>query len=166
MCCQSAAFLGPLTHTRCDRVACTFISLCRDWNRVPCTNIEKRMRGSPREKERGKESKKKRSESKMKREQSPKLKEERMMKGKGLLTGSAGSGSASHHNYMIDPFGASGSARQEVLQGIPVHEIFPDKDIWDVVTSPFYCSGAVHIPGEIVDPLTISKLTRLNHLNE
>ncbi|KAL6491698.1 ATP synthase subunit H protein (Va0H) (atp6H) (Atp6v0e) [Orobanche gracilis] len=53
---------------------------------------------------------------------------------------------------------------QEVLQGIPVHEIFPDIDIWeDVLSHPFYCSPVVHIPGSIVDPLTISKLTQLNH---
>ncbi|MCD7454394.1 hypothetical protein HAX54_024761 [Datura stramonium] len=84
---------------------------------------------------------------------------ERMIKRNGLLTGSA-----PHHSYMTDLPGASGSAGQEVLQGIPVHEIFPDKDIWeDILTHPFYCSPVVHIPGEIVDPLTISKLTHLNH---
>lgn len=60
---------------------------------------------------------------------------------------------------MIDP---SGSARQEVLQGIPVHERFPEKDIWDVVTSPYYCSNMLHIPGSIQDPLIISKFTQLN----
>ncbi|KAL6513793.1 ATP synthase subunit H protein (Va0H) (atp6H) (Atp6v0e) [Orobanche minor] len=82
-----------------------------------------------------------------------------MMKGKGLLTGV----SASHHNYMIDPSGASGSARQEVLQGIPVHEIFPDKDIWDVVTSPYYCSNMLHIPDlfdRVLEPVYTQSLQR------
>lgn len=64
------------------------------------------------------------------------------------ITGSA--------NYMTDP---SGSARQEVLQGIPVHEIGED-----VLSHPFYCSSVVHIPGEIVDPQTISNWTHFNHL--
>jgi len=65
---------------------------------------------------------------------------------------------------MTDLPGASGSAGQEVLQGIPVNEIFPDKDLWgDVLTHPFYCSPVVHIPGEISDPLTISKLEDFNH---
>ncbi|KAL3646593.1 ATP synthase subunit H protein (Va0H) (atp6H) (Atp6v0e) [Castilleja foliolosa] len=83
----------------------------------------------------------------------------RMIQRNGLLTGSA-----PHHSYMTDLPGASGSAGQEVLQGIPVHEIFPDIDIWeDVLSHPFYCSPVVHIPGSIVDPLTISKLTQLNH---
>nr|YP_009121970.1 ATPase subunit 6 [Hyoscyamus niger]AJK91366.1 ATPase subunit 6 [Hyoscyamus niger]QEP94809.1 ATPase subunit 6 [Nicotiana tabacum/Hyoscyamus niger cybrid]QEP94850.1 ATPase subunit 6 [Nicotiana tabacum/Hyoscyamus niger cybrid] len=63
---------------------------------------------------------------------------------------------------MIAPSGASGSARQEVLQGIPVQDIFPDIDIWDIVSSPFYFSGTVHIPGEIEDPLTIVKLSDFN----
>ncbi|KAK8936468.1 hypothetical protein KSP39_PZI012641 [Platanthera zijinensis] len=57
--------------------------------------------------------------------------------------------------------GASGSAGQEVLEGVPV-EILPQK--WEeVLNHPFYCAGVVHIPGEIVEPSTISKLTNLNH---
>jgi len=54
-----------------------------------------------------------------------------MIKGKSL---SVSSGSASQHSSMTP--GVSGSARpEEFLQGIPVHEIFPDKDIWeDVLT--------------------------------
>ena len=82
------------------------------------------------------------------------------MRGKETLTRV----SASHHNSMVDPSGASGSARQEVLQGIPVHEIFPDIDISDILTSPFYLAGVVHISGEIEDPLTISKLSIFNQL--
>nr|YP_010144821.1 hypothetical protein KYW51_mgp04 [Mirabilis jalapa]QQL93539.1 hypothetical protein [Mirabilis jalapa] len=69
---------------------------------------------------------------------------------------SVGDGIARVHNYMTDP---SVSAGQEVLQGIPVHEIGED-----VLSHPFYCSSVVHIPGEIFDPQTISNLTHLNHL--
>lgn len=52
----------------------------------------------------------------------------------------------------------SGSDSREVLQGTPILE----KDTWDALASPFYCSGVVHIPGEIEDPLTIHKLSELN----
>ena len=45
-----------------------------------------------------------------------------------------------------------------VLEGIPV----PKEDTWEAVTSPFYCASVIHIPGEIEDPLTLSKLSKLN----
>ncbi|XP_022862591.1 uncharacterized protein LOC111382786 [Olea europaea var. sylvestris] len=45
-----------------------------------------------------------------------------------------------------------------VLEGIPV----PEEHTWEAVASPFYCSSVVHIPGEIQDPLTLYKLSKLN----
>lgn len=54
--------------------------------------------------------------------------------------------------------GASSWKGREVLQGTPILE----KDMEDALASPFYCSGVVHIPGEIEDPLTLSKLSDFN----
>nr|WFQ81718.1 ATP synthase F1 subunit alpha [Coptis omeiensis]WFQ81721.1 ATP synthase F1 subunit alpha [Coptis omeiensis]WGU50317.1 ATP synthase F1 subunit alpha [Coptis deltoidea] len=45
-----------------------------------------------------------------------------------------------------------------VLLGIPV----PEEHTWEAVDSPFYCAMVVHIPGEIQDPLTLYKLSKLN----
>lgn len=52
---------------------------------------------------------------------------------------------------------SSGALSQStpVLGGIPL----PKEE---AVASPFYCSSVVHIPGEIEDPLTLSKLSKLN----
>lgn len=53
---------------------------------------------------------------------------------------------------------SSGALSQShpVLEGIPV----PKEHTWEAVASPFYCSSLVHIPGEIEDPLTLSKLSK------
>lgn len=72
--------------------------------------------------------------------------------------------------YMMAPSGSapvsSGSLSQThpVLEGRPVPEgtPVPKAEEWDAVSSPFYCSSVVHIPGEIEDPLTLSKLSKLN----
>lgn len=51
------------------------------------------------------------------------------------------------------------SQGRPVLEGIPVRW----EDIWDTPTAAsFYFSTVVHIPGEIEDPLTLSKLSKLN----
>lgn len=34
--------------------------------------------------------------------------------------------------------------------------------IWEAVSSPFYAASVIHIPGEIEDPYTLSRLSRLN----
>jgi len=59
---------------------------------------------------------------------------------------SSGALSQSHHVLEGRP----------VLEGIPV----PKEHTWEAVASPFYCSSLVHIPGEIEDPLTLSKLSK------
>ncbi|GER38232.1 ATP synthase subunit a [Striga asiatica] len=51
-------------------------------------------------------------------------------------------------------------ASQEILYGIPIDLT---EHNFDVLDSPFFCSGVVHIPGEISDFPTIFKLTKLNH---
>lgn len=67
--------------------------------------------------------------------------------------------SDSNQLNMMDPSGASGSEMPSViLQGIPVP---PDIDLSSVYSSPFFFSTSVWIPGDIDDPLTISRLTNL-----
>lgn len=46
------------------------------------------------------------------------------------------------------------------MEGIPV----PTDRIWEALSSPFYASSTIHIPGEIEDPLTLSRLSKLNEL--
>lgn len=50
------------------------------------------------------------------------------------------------------------SQNNPVLEGRPV----PEEHTWEAVASPFYCASVVHIPGEIEDPQTLSKLSKLN----
>lgn len=58
----------------------------------------------------------------------------------------------------------NGSTRHEsILEGRPIHEIFPDTDLSSIVDHPFFCPSTVHIPGEILDLSTIASLTRFNH---
>ncbi|RWR98175.1 cytochrome c oxidase subunit 2 [Cinnamomum micranthum f. kanehirae] len=56
------------------------------------------------------------------------------------------------------------SQRHPVLESIPLLEGIPvpEEHTWEAVASPFYYSSLVHIPGEIQDPLTLSKLSKLN----
>lgn len=63
------------------------------------------------------------------------------------------------HGAAPDPSGTNPHGAP-VLEGIPV----PKEQEWEAVSSPFYCSSVVHIPGEIQDPLTLSKLGKWNGL--
>jgi len=57
--------------------------------------------------------------------------------------------------------GASSSqGRDVILEGRPIK----DEEEWGVLASPFYMSKVVHLSGEIEDPLTFSKLGKLNGL--
>ncbi|YP_008992278.1 hypothetical protein Salmi_Mp012 (mitochondrion) [Salvia miltiorrhiza] len=57
--------------------------------------------------------------------------------------------------------GSTSSSPSEILQGIPIQNLGIEES--DAVSSPFYFAGVVHIPGEIENPLTVEKLTQLNH---
>lgn len=47
-----------------------------------------------------------------------------------------------------------------VLEGRPI----PLEQTWEALASPFYCASVVHISGEIEDPFTLYKLSKLNGL--
>nr|YP_010274311.1 cytochrome c oxidase subunit 2 [Cuscuta japonica]UJP67948.1 cytochrome c oxidase subunit 2 [Cuscuta japonica] len=47
-----------------------------------------------------------------------------------------------------------------IYEGIPV----PADRLEEALSSPFYISSTVHIPGEIQDPLTLDRLSKLNRL--
>nr|QGW48325.1 hypothetical protein [Raphanus sativus] len=55
------------------------------------------------------------------------------------------------------------AAENDILTGVPLRDILPNKSELDVISDPLYCSGTVSLPGDIVDPLIISNITRLNH---
>nr|AXU98924.1 hypothetical protein [Brassica juncea] len=55
------------------------------------------------------------------------------------------------------------AAENDILTGVPLRDILPNKSEVDVISDPLYCSGTVSLPGDIVDPLIISNITRLNH---
>ena len=44
------------------------------------------------------------------------------------------------------------------MEGRPV----PPEHTWEALASPLYCSSVVHIPGDIKDPSTLSKLSKFN----
>lgn len=77
----------------------------------------------------------------------------------GAASNSNGNGNT-HQLNLMESSGASGSGMPEViLQGVPVP---PDMDLSAIYSSPFFFSTSVWIPGEIDDPITISKLSNLN----
>nr|UIF91909.1 cytochrome c oxidase subunit 2 [Crocus sativus] len=56
------------------------------------------------------------------------------------------------------PFWIASPREKSILEGVPVH---PDK-IWEALSSPFYAASVIHIPGEVEDPLTLYRLSKLN----
>nr|UGV20254.1 cytochrome c oxidase subunit 2 [Melampyrum roseum] len=56
------------------------------------------------------------------------------------------------------PFLIASPPEKSILEGVPVH---PDK-IWEALSSPFYAASVIHIPGEVEDPLTLYRLSKLN----
>lgn len=60
--------------------------------------------------------------------------------------------------HMMDPSGSGGPQTEPVLEGRPI----PKEQEWDAISSDKYCSSVVHIPGEIENMITLSKLSKLN----
>lgn len=78
---------------------------------------------------------------------------------KNLLPG--GSASALDPNSAINPSGSVSEMHEVILQGIP---LYADIDMSDIYTSPFFISASVFIPGDITDPLTIDRISKLKKL--
>ena len=58
---------------------------------------------------------------------------------------------------------STNSGTNDVLPGVPILDMFPNISVDTIINHPFYCSGTVALAEELVDPIIMERLTRLNH---